>query len=242
MTRRPTQLRPVSIELFPKRSASSAPASVLITQGQTRVLCTASIETDLPPWLKRQVGPDGKPLQGWVTAEYAMLPGATPDRAKRGPNSRATEIQRLIGRVLRAGVDVKKMPGLLVTCDCDVVTADGGTRTASITGAYVALALALRAAQDRGLIQKDPLKGLGPVAAVSVGIIDGKPQLDLDYALDSRAEVDLNVAMNQRGQFIEIQGTAEHAPFNRPQLDAMLRLAARGIRQLMRAQMRLLRS
>lgn len=229
--RRANVLRPVTIEAFP-RSGAVSPGSVMITQGGTRVLCTASVSTDLPRWLLAPRGEEA--TQGWVTAEYAMLPGSTPDRARRGPNSRATEIQRLIGRVLRAAVDLEKMPGLLVTCDCDVITADGGTRTASITGAYVALAQALRWARERNLLKKDPLHG--PVAAVSVGVIDGKARLDLDYELDVRAEVDMNVAMNHRGRFIEVQGTGERGTFSRDELDALLNLAAKGIRQLMKIQ------
>lgn len=236
-TRRASQLRPVSIERFPKADAA-APGSVLITQGDTRVLCTASVSTDLPPWLRPAKGE--LPAQGWVTAEYAMLPGSTPDRARRGPNSRATEIQRLIARVLRAAVDLDRMPGLLITCDCDVITADGGTRTASITGACVALADALAWAKGQGLLKKNPLHG--PVAAVSVGLIDGKPRLDLDYELDVRAEVDLNVAMNHRGQYIEVQGTGEKGVFSRAQLDELLDLAARGIRRLIAVQRAALRA
>jgi ribonuclease PH len=247
-TSRPASvLRPVTIEPFPpsalrSRKASrpkAAPPAWLITQGQTRVLCTASLAKELPAWL---APPRGEaPQRGWVTAEYAMLPGASPQRIKRGPSSRATEIQRLIGRVLRSAVDLTKMPGLTVTCDCDVLTADGGTRTAAITGAYVALADALGQARRDGLVSSDPLRGRGPVAAVSVGIIDSRPRLDLDYALDSRAEVDLNVAMNARGQFIDIQGTAEGRPFSRSQLDQLLRPAAKGIRQLIAVQRRALR-
>lgn len=241
-----TALRPVTIQPFPSRRSSARPRPAalatppawLITQGNTRVLCTASVAAELPAWLAPPCGQ--APPQGWVTAEYAMLPGSSPQRIKRGPSSRATEIQRLIGRVLRSAVDLSKMPGLTVTCDCDVLTADGGTRTAAITGAYVALADALARARRDGLIKADPLRGRGPVAAVSVGLVDGRPRLDLDYALDRRAEVDLNVAMNARGQFVEIQGTAEGRPFSRQQLDGLLRLAARGIRRLIRLQRRAL--
>jgi len=225
--RRTSQLRPTKIHRYP----TAAAGSVIVTQGGTRVLCTASIARDVPKWLKDT---SGKALSGWVTAEYAMLPGSTPDRKRRGGDSRSTEIQRLIGRSLRAAVDLQKMPGVLVTCDCDVLVADGGTRTASVTGGFVALSLALSEACGRGLVEKNPVRG--PVAAVSVGIIDGKPQLDLDYALDVRAEVDLNVVMDHRGRLIEIQGTAEQRPFSRPQLDRMLDLAAGGIRRLIRLQ------
>ncbi|MCC7205105.1 MAG: ribonuclease PH [Phycisphaeraceae bacterium] len=238
-SRRPNHLRPVTIKRYP--AASLSPASILIELGRTRVLCTASVETDLPPWLRKEVGPDGKPSRGWVTAEYAMLPGATPQRSKRGPNSRATEIQRLIARVLRAAVDLQQMPGLLITCDCDVLSADGGTRVASITGACVALAHALDWSKKQGLLPKTAKPFLGPVAAVSVGLVDGAPHLDLDYALDSRADVDLNVAMDHRGRLIEVQGTAEREPFTRKQLDQLLDLAATGIRRLMSAQRKLLR-
>ena len=226
--RRSNQLRPTKIQPHP----AGAAGSVVTTQGDTRVLCTASLEDKVPPFLiDRQTG---QPTGGWVTAEYSMLPGSTPQRKKRGPDGRGTEIQRLIGRALRAAVDLKKMPGVTVTCDCDVLVADGGTRTAAITGAFVALAQALAAARRRGLIDRDPING--PVAAVSVGIIDGRPQLDLNYELDSRADVDMNVAMNHRGQFVEVQGTGEGATFTREQLDQLLDLAATGIRQLMRFQ------
>lgn len=232
--RKPNQLRPTTIRLYP----TAAPGSVVIRQGNTQVLCTASIETELPKWLTGK--PGEPPKRGWVTAEYAMLPGSTPDRKKRGPDSRATEIQRLIARVLRAAVDLEKMPGVLITCDCDVLVADGGTRTAAITGAYVALAQTIAHARKKGLIAGDPIRSL--VAAVSVGIIDGKPHLDLDYSLDSRADVDMNIAMNHRGQFVEVQGTAEASPFSRHQLDTLLALAAGGIRKLINVQQELLRA
>ncbi len=231
--RRPDQLRPVRIEPF----TTGAPGSVLIAQGNTRVLCTASIADKVPDWL---MGRNGEPpTRGWVTAEYAMLPGSTPQRKKRGTDGRGTEIQRLIARALRAAVDLTKMPGLLITCDCDVIQADGGTRTASITGAYVALAQALASARQQGLLKGNPLHG--PVAAVSVGVIDGKVHLDLDYPLDSRAEVDMNVVMNHRGQFVEVQGTGEQGVFSKRELDAMLKLAEKGIRQLMSKQRAALR-
>ncbi|MEX0655518.1 MAG: ribonuclease PH [Phycisphaeraceae bacterium] len=231
--RKRNQLRPTTIE--PYRTAAAG--SVMIRQGETQVLCTASITTDVPRWL---LDPQtGEPKRGWVTAEYNMMPGSTPDRKRRGPDSRGTEIQRLIGRVLRAAVDLEKMPGLAITCDCDVVVADGGTRTASITGAYVALAQAIATAQASGLIDRDPLKG--PVAAVSVGVVDGEVYLDLDYPLDVRAEVDMNIAMNHRGQFIEVQGTGEQGTFSRAELDALLDAAGKGIKQLMRVQRAALR-
>ena len=228
MTRAADQLRPVTIEPF----ATAAPGSVVITQGNTRVLCTASIAEDPPKWLPRDEA--GNFVKGWVTAEYAMLPGSTSDRKRRGPDSRGTEIQRLIGRALRAAVDLEKLPGVAITCDCDVLQADGGTRTASITGACVAMMHAIATGRQRGLIAQDPI--VSPVAAVSVGIVDGRPVLDLDYELDVRAEVDLNVAMNAQGRFVEVQGTAEHGLFDRAALDAMLDLATRGIAELIAVQ------
>jgi len=226
--RKRNQLRPTKITRYP----AAAPGSVVIQQGNTRILCTASIADDPPRWIKRDE--QGNPTHGWVTAEYSMLPGSTPQRKRRGPDSRGTEIQRLIGRVLRAAVDLDKMPGLAITCDCDVLVADGGTRTASITGAFVALSQAIRVARKQGRIEHDPI--LGHVAAISVGLVDGKGHLDLDYELDVRAEVDMNVAMNHQGKFVEVQGTAEHALFDRKQLDALLDLAAKGIRQVIAVQ------
>lgn len=232
--RKPNALRKTTIESYPTNAAGS----VLITQGKTSVLCTASIADESPRWLIDKT--TGVASSGWVTAEYAMLPGSTNSRKRRGTDSRSTEIQRLIGRVLRAGVDLKMMPGLTITCDCDVISADGGTRTASITGAFVALSQAIAVAKSRGLIERDPL--LGTVAAVSVGIVDGVPRLDLDYELDVAAEVDMNVAMNHKGDFIEVQGTGEHGTFNRDQLDELLDLAATGIRKLMTIQRKAIRS
>ena len=226
--RRSNQLRPTSIEPYP----TAAPGSVIFRQGNTQVLCTASIASEVPPWLIDRA--TGQATRGWVTAEYAMLPGSTAQRKRRGPDSRGTEIQRLIARVLRAAVDLRRMPGVLITCDCDVLCADGGTRTAAITGGFVALAQAMEHARKEGLIQDKALKG--PVAAISAGLVDGKTHLDLDYELDSRAEVDLNVAMNHRGQFIEVQGTGEKGLFSRDQLDKLLELSAAAIRKLIRAQ------
>jgi ribonuclease PH len=233
-TRRRDQLRPLTLAAYP----TAAPGSVMIEQGDTRVLCTASLEASVPPFLLDRE--TGEPTSGWVTAEYAMLPGSTPRRKERRPDSRGTEIRRLIGRALRAAVHLPRMAGITVTCDCDVIVADGGTRTASITGAFVAMAQALDVARSRGLIGKDPV--IGPVAAVSVGVVDGQLFLDLDYGLDSRAEVDLNVAMNHQGRFVEVQGTGEQGLFDRDQLDAMLDLAGRGIRKLIRAQREALRA
>lgn len=231
--RRSNQLRPITITPYP----TAAAGSVIIEQGNTRVLCTASIAQDVPKWLIDRA--TGQATRGWVTAEYNMMPGSTPDRIRRGPNSRATEIQRLIGRTLRAAVDLDKMPGLAITCDCDVLVADGGTRTASITGAFVALAQAIGVARQQQLIKTNPI--LGPVAAVSVGVIDNQTYLDLDYPLDVRAEVDMNVAMNLKGEFVEVQGTGEQGTFSRKQLDEMLDLASKGIRKLIKLQRTTLR-
>lgn len=231
--RRSNQLRPITITPYP----TAAAGSVIIEQGNTRVLCTASIAQDVPKWLIDRA--TGQATRGWVTAEYNMMPGSTPDRIRRGPNSRATEIQRLIGRTLRAAVDLDKMPGLAITCDCDVLVADGGTRTASITGAFVALAQAIGVARQQQLIKTNPI--LGPVAAVSVGVIDNQTYLDLDYPLDVRAEVDMNVAMNHKGEFVEVQGTGEQGTFSRKQLDEMLDLASKGIRKLIKLQRTTLR-
>ncbi len=226
--RKPGALRPTTIEPYP----TAAPGSVVITMGQTRVLCTASVASEPPKWLPRD--DTGAFTRGWVTAEYAMLPGSTPDRKRRGADGRSTEIQRLIARALRAAVDLEKMPGVLITCDCDVLHADGGTRTAAITGGYVALVRAIAAARRNGLIRRNPL--LAPVAAVSVGIVDGRPHLDLDYPLDSRAEVDMNVVMTGKGKYVEVQGTGEAGVFDRAQLDALLDLAHKGVRRLMKVQ------
>ena len=203
----------------------AAAGNVMVHSGETCVLCTASIASEVPGWLR-----DQKPPRGWVTAEYNMLPGSTIERKRRGTDGRGSEIQRLIARVLRQSVDLEKMPGLLITCDCDVIRADGGTRTASINGAFIALALALEIARRRGLISEDPI--VHEVAAISVGIVDGEVVLDLDYALDSRAQVDLNVAMTGELELVEIQGTGETAHFSRAQLDEMLDVATDGIREI----------
>src|SRR5207244_2339901 len=216
------ELRRVS---FTRRHARHAEGSVLIECGDTQVLCTASVEETVPAFLR------GK-SQGWITAEYGMLPRSTHTRtareAARGRQSgRTQEIQRLIGRSLRAVADLKALGERTVTIDCDVLQADGGTRTASITGGFVALAEACEQLVRRGLIAGNPLHG--QVAAVSVGIVGGVPVLDLDYAEDSQAETDMNVVMNNGGAFVEIQGTAEGHAFRRHELDALLNLAAHGI-------------
>lgn len=228
MQRRHDELRHTTIEPF----ATNAAGSVVITQGRTKVLCTASLAQEVPAWMRDPA--TGTAARGWVTAEYAMLPGSTPHRKKRGEDSRASEIRRLIGRVLRSAVDLDIMTGLTVTCDCDVLVADGGTRTASITGSFVALVQAIRVARRRGLLADDPI--LGPVAAVSVGLVGGQPWLDLDYALDSTADVDMNVAMNHEGGFVEVQATGEQGTFSRAQLDHLLDQAAAGIGRLMEIQ------
>lgn len=227
------ELRPIS---FVRNYTKHAEGSVLVSFGDTKVLCTASIEVGVPRWLKGQG-------QGWLTAEYGMLPRATGTRtqreAARGKQSgRTQEIQRLIGRSLRAMLDLKKLGENTVYIDCDVIQADGGTRTASITGAAIALIDALENLQRNKKLTQDPLLGL--VAAVSVGMKAGKAYLDLDYSEDSTCDTDLNVVMTQAGGFIEIQGTAEEKPFSRDEADAMLSLAELGIKNLIDAQQKAL--
>ena len=227
--RAPEQLRQVRIERGFTRHAEG---SVLVSFGDTRVLCTASIENRVPGFLR------GKG-EGWVTAEYGMLPRSTHTRsdreASRGKQGgRTLEIQRLIGRTLRACVDRGALGERTITLDCDVLQADGGTRTAAITGAYVALVDAVRWLHKRGEIKRDPI--FGAVAAVSVGVYQGVPVLDLDYAEDSSCDTDMNVVMNDGGGFIELQGTAEGHAFRRDELDALLALAEAGIGQLLELQ------
>jgi len=216
------QLRPVSVELG---FTESTPGSALIAMGRTRVLCTASVEEDVPRWM-RDSG------RGWVTAEYAMLPGSSSERVRRDhvEGGRAKEISRLIGRALRAAVNLKDMPELMVRVDCDVIEADGGTRTAAITGGWIALHQALEDALERGLVAGNPI--IDQIAAISVGIVDGEKMLDLDYTADVSAEVDLNVVMSGRGLLVEVQGTAEGSPFTRADLDELLDLATAGIEEL----------
>ncbi|MCD7097629.1 ribonuclease PH [Stenotrophomonas sp. MMGLT7] len=223
------QLRPVTIERAFTRHAEG---SVLVSFGDTRVLCTASVDNKVPAFMR------GKG-EGWVTAEYGMLPRSTHTRsdreAARGKQGgRTLEIQRLIGRALRACVDRKALGERTITLDCDVLQADGGTRTAAITGAYVALVDAVNLLRRRGDIKKHPL--VGAVAAVSVGVYRGVPVLDLDYAEDSDCDTDMNVVMNDGGGFIELQGTAEGHAFRRDELDALLALAEHGIGELLAAQ------
>jgi ribonuclease PH len=229
--RRGDELRPARITRHYTRHAEG---SVLIECGDTRVVCTASVEAGVPPFLKGQ----GK---GWLTAEYGMLPRATSTRARReaaeGKQSgRTQEIQRLIGRSLRAIADLAQLGERTIRVDCDVIQADGGTRCAAITGAWVAVCDAVAWGRMQGVFSGEPISDA--VAAVSVGIVDGVPILDLDYAEDAGCSTDMNVVMTGSGGFVEIQGTAEAAPFTRPELDALVALAGRGIRELVAVQKR----
>jgi ribonuclease PH len=227
--RGPAELRPTAIEPGFVRTATG---SALISCGETRVICTASVQESVPKWLSGRG-------RGWVTAEYGMLPASTGDRKQRDvtrgrPDGRTVEIQRLIGRSLRGVIDFSALGENTIYLDCDVLTADGGTRCASITGAYVALALACDALRERGVLARSPLTG--SVAAVSAGIVEGAALLDLDYAEDSSAEVDANVVMTGDGGLIEVQATAERTPLSRANLDALLALAAKGVAELQAAQ------
>jgi ribonuclease PH len=227
--RAPDQLRPITFERdFTTMSAGSC----LVSFGATRVLCTASIDEDVPRWMRGK----GK---GWVTAEYSMLPGSSPERIRREvkdgrPSGRTQEIQRLIGRSLRAVCDMEALGERQVLVDCDVLQADGGTRTASICGGYVALHDALSRLVQRGTIPAHPLKAY--CGAISVGVVGGVPLLDLPYVEDVSAEVDMNVVMTSEGGFVEVQGTAEGAPYSRAELDLLLALAEGGINQLIALQ------
>lgn len=223
------QLRKVSITkdyiIYPE-------GSVLIEMGNTKVICNASVEEKVPPF-KKDSG------EGWVTAEYSMLPRATLDRTTRDinklkMNNRSVEIQRLIGRALRVVVDFEALGERTITLDCDVIQADGGTRTASITGAYIALALACKKLCKEGILEKNPLKGY--VAAISVGIVEGCELLDLCYQEDSHADVDMNIVMTDSGEFVEVQGTGEQKPFSKATLNSMLALAEKGIAELIEIQ------
>jgi ribonuclease PH len=228
-TRAFDELRPVTFELG---YVMHPEGSVLITVGNTRVLCNATVQDALPPWLKYS-----NKRHGWVTAEYAMLPRSTPVRNTREtltPKGRTQEIQRLIGRSLRGAVDLIRLGERQIVIDCDVLQADGGTRTAAITGGYVALTLALQQLEKQKLIPAGVL--LHSIAAVSVGVVAGKVMLDLDYEMDLAAEVDMNVVMTGDGRFVEVQGTAEKQPFQPEALQAMLDLATKGIRQLQQMQ------
>jgi ribonuclease PH len=218
---------------FTRDFTEMATGSVLVEFGRTRVLCTASLESRVPPWLKNS----GK---GWVTAEYSMLPGSSAERvtreASKGKQSgRTQEIQRLIGRSLRAVTDLRAMPDVQITVDCDVLQADGGTRTASICGGWIALHDACSRLLTTGVLTRHPVSQ--PCAAISVGVIDGTPMLDLEYSEDVRAEVDMNVVMTGDGRFVEVQGTAEGVAFTRAELDALLGLAEAGIKEIVAAQL-----
>jgi ribonuclease PH len=231
--RKHIELRPLTIT---PGYIKTADGSVLIEVGNTRVICTAKLEERVPPFLRNS----GK---GWITAEYGMLPGSSQVRIGRESargriGGRTHEIQRLIGRSLRAIAALQDFGERTVWIDCDVIQADGGTRTASITGAYVALAEAVRGWMDRGIVNADPMRD--SVAAVSVGIVDGKAMLDLSYEEDSRAHVDMNFVMTGTGKFVEVQGTAEGAPFTKAQMERMAELAQRGIRELLKAQKKVL--
>ncbi|MCL1891284.1 MAG: ribonuclease PH [Coriobacteriia bacterium] len=225
--RAPDGLRPVS---FTRGYLKSVFGSCLVEFGDTRVLCAASIDENVPAWRKGS----GK---GWVTAEYAMLPASTSQRTRReihGQQGRTQEIQRLIGRSLRAVVDLNALGETTITLDCDVIQADGGTRTAAICGAWVALHDALATWKEAGKLKADPL--LDQVAAVSVGMVDGRLLLDLDYREDSRAEIDMNLVINGKGEFIELQGTGEQTTFDRARLDALLDVGNIGLTQLLELQ------
>ena len=227
--RRPDALRPITLT---RRFTKHAEGSVLVEFGDTQVLCTASVQDTVPRWLKGRG-------RGWLTAEYGMLPRATNTRtdreaAKGKQSGRTQEIQRLIGRALRMSLDLSKLGERQITIDCDVLQADGGTRTAAITGGMVALVDALNSLQRSGLLVADPLVGF--VAAVSVGMYRGTPVLDLDYAEDSQAGSDVNVVMTDAGQLIEVQGTAEAAPFSRDEFNRLLDLGTQGVAELIQAQ------
>jgi ribonuclease PH len=229
--RAPSELRPTKIE---PHFVKPATGSALITQGETRVICTASIQESVPRWMAGRG-------RGWATAEYGMLPASTGERKPRDvskgrPDGRTVEIQRLIGRSLRGVIDFEGLGERTIYLDCDVLTADGGTRCASITGAFVALDLACRRLVDEGKLERSPLTGT--VAAISCGMVAGVPLLDLDYSEDSTAEVDANVVMTGEGGLIEVQATAERTPLSRAHLDELLALAGEGIEQLRAVQAR----
>ncbi len=228
--RRPDQLRPIT---FQPGIAPHAAGSVLALCGRTQVICAVTIEENIPRWMKEQ-----KVSGGWITAEYSMLPYSTLDRKARDItkgrlDGRSTEIQRLIGRSVRAAVDLQALGARTICVDCDVLAADGGTRTTAITGTYVALELAIRSLREKGLLPgtgKSPIKT--PFAAISVGMVEGRPLLDLDYIEDKDAETDMNVVMTARGQFIEVQASGEESTFSPQEFSALLALAAKGIKKL----------
>ena len=227
--RKNDELRSIKIT---KGYIKHAEGSVLIEMGDTKVICTATVDDKLPPF-KKDSG------EGWLTAEYSMLPRATHTRNQRDisklrMNARSSEIQRLIGRALRAAVNFKLLGELNIIIDCDVIQADGGTRTASINGGYIALAECIKKLIQKGTIKKNPL--IGSVAAISVGIVGGEPRLDLFYQEDSKADVDMNIVMNERGEYIEIQGTGENNTFSKDQLDQLLLLGEKGIKEIITLQ------
>jgi len=226
--RLPNELRPLR---FQRDYTTMADGSALVEFGNTRVLCTASIDDDVPRWMRQRNA-------GWLTAEYSMLPGSSPQRIARRAGGRTKEIQRLIGRSLRMVIDLNALPQLQVTIDCDVLQADGGTRTASICGGYLALHDAVTRLVRKGVLSASPMTG--QCAAVSVGLIDGVALLDLPYSEDANADVDFNVVMSSTGELIEVQGTAEGRPFSRPQLDELLDLASKGITEIAAAQQEVL--
>jgi ribonuclease PH len=222
--RQPDELREVTFE---RDYTDMTPGSVLVSFGRTKVLCTASVEDDVPRWMRGRG-------TGWVTAEYSMLPGSSPERIQRKVSGRTQEIQRLIGRSLRAVCDMAVLGEKLITVDCDVLQADGGTRTASISGGYLALHDACERLVQSGMLGANPLTD--QLAAISVGIVDGTPVLDLPYVEDVKAEVDMNVVMTGSGRFVEVQGTAEGQPFSRSELDSLLGLAEKGIAEIVELQ------
>ena len=226
--RAPDELREITFE---RDYTDMTPGSILVSFGRTKVLCTASVEDDVPRWM-RGLG------TGWVTAEYSMLPGASPERIQRKVSGRSQEIQRLIGRSLRAVCDMAVLGEKLITVDCDVLQADGGTRTASITGGYLALHDACTRLVQAGQLRANPLTDA--LAAISVGIVNGTPVLDLPYAEDANAEVDMNVVMTGGGRFVEVQGTAEGMPFSRGELDQMMVLAENGIAEIVGLQQQMI--
>jgi len=227
------ELRPLKI--FP-HYIKYAEGSVLIACGYTKVICTATVIEDVPPFLKSA-------NRGWITAEYGMLPRATPERKSRDGvkgkvDGRSQEIQRLIGRSLRAVVDLEKLGKRTIMLDCDVIQADGGTRTAAISGSFVAMVDALKYLHKKGILAKNPVRD--NIAGISVGIVRGKIMLDLCYEEDSKAEVDMNFVMTGSGKFVEIQGTAEHSPFNKQDVNSMMKMAEKGIKEIIKAQNKVL--
>jgi len=224
--RKANELRPVKIK---KNVAPAATGSVLISMGKTQVICAVTIEENVPGWMRAQ-----KVTGGWLTAEYSMLPYSTHERNRRERSKvggRTIEIQRLIGRSLRGVIDMEKLGSRTICIDCDVLQADGGTRTASITGAYMALEIAIKKLMKNGVLSMNPLQD--SVAAISVGIVDGTPLLDICYIEDVVADTDMNVVMTGSGKFIEVQGTAEAEPYSKAELDSLLKLASKGIKELL---------